>query len=348
MAISSGVVLDYFLNTGISDAIVLVYTITGSLYSQSKSNPDGTFNISIPDGYASLYYIPVKDGYIGYTMKYLSDDTIISLFLRQNTLGAPNISGTYSFTFDNDILYTGNTVRDIKASPCHIYVATNGGLDIIDINTIENVGYIVYSGGFNCIALNKGYCAKSPVLLGTTNSGVLEFPIPRSYDSSNKNQTNSLRLKWAASNNRLLSNIVTSIDQNLTNNYVIGTVSGIDFYTTSGARYYFQYNSELDTDCCAISEFNDLYYSPTNSGVYVKYSPVTSNWSSVDYIVKLSGTGDNPFPLLSNYINDIAITSISGQNSVFLATQSGLVAYDENRSNLNVSASGAKLIRNYP
>lgn len=347
MAISSGIVLDLDTNLGVSGARVFVYTSSASLYSQGICTPVGTFNISIPDNQSSIVFVPMQIGYKGYSVCAPSYDPPMSLFMRKDS-NQPNISGAGTLNFIDPILITSNNINDIKASPCNMYIATQEGLDILDINTFKNVGYISYSGGFNCITLNKNYCSNSNVLLGTSNSGVLEFIMSDVYDTYGENLTSLLKPKWSLNNGSLLSNKVTCIDQNLQNSYLVGTNSGIDYYSSSGIRYYSQYPIDLDTKVCRISEFDDLYYSPIGSGMYAKYATVTGNWIDPDYKVNLSGTGLYPFPLLTNYINDIKLTSISGNNSIFLATQSGLVYYNENRVDLNVSASGAYLVLEYP
>jgi hypothetical protein len=330
----------------IRDAKVLVYQPNNTTaYDEAISLPDGQFTINLPDTNEYMIYIPMKRDYIGYSLS-TNNIGFISLFMRQQPNEFAYSGGTDRLNLLNSVLYTGQIVTDVKASPTHIYITTCGGLDILDKNTYENVGYALYSGGFSCLSLNENYVTKSNIYLGTTTSGVLSFLIPSGYDSSNKNVSNLLIEKWTLSNNNILSNKVTCIDQNSSNIYLVGTNSGVDYYN-GNIRYSHQYDLELDTKCCSISNYNDVYYSPTNSGLYVKYTP-TSNWSNPDYKVVLSGTGLNPFPLLTNYINDIDIKSISGSNSVFLATNSGIIYYNENRADLNITASGSKLISKYP
>lgn len=135
------------------------------------------------------------------------------------------------------------------------------------------------------------------------------------------------------------------MDRSYTNDVVIGTISGVDYFTPSGVRYFHDFLAPIGVTACAVSDLGDVYYSPTNSGLYVKYSP-NSDWTEPDYKVELSGI--YPFPIQSNIINDIKLTSISGQNIIFLATRSGLLCYEEYRSNLNISAANAKIFNNFP
>lgn len=343
MATNSGIVLDYFTNMPISNVVVVSETLISGLYSQTTSYPDGRFSLNCPtSGY--ITYMPIKNGYIGYSTTLPYNESNFSLYMRTE----PNIfslSGTGYLNLNMATLFTGQTVTDIKSSPSHIYITTLGGLDILDINTYDNVGYVLYDSGFTCLSLNKDYTNKSSVLLGTSNSGVLDFPIPLTY-SGTINLTSLLKNKWNSDAGNLTSNKVTCIDQTTSGTYLVGTNSGVDYFYRN-TRYSHNYGLNLDTKCCKISKFNDLYYSPTNSGLYVKYEP-NDNWIEPDYKVLISGTGVYPFPSLTNYINDVDIKSILGSNSVFIATNSGLLYYDENRLDLNISASGTKIINKYP
>jgi len=347
LATSSGIVLDFYTNYPIEGATILL-GVSGTMpYSSAVSSPIGTFTLSSPsDPYAEISTLPIKIGYIGYSSVLSNSDSFITLYLREEIQERVNISGVGNLNFFESTLVTGQKINDIKASPYYIFVATVGGLDIVEINTLKNVGYIKYDGGISCISLNKNYSNDSEILLGTSNSGVVYFSLP--YTWSGRNLSSRLRQKWSATQAKLTSNYVTCIDQTISGEYLIGTNSGIDYYNISGTRYKHEYGMELNTDCCKISEFNDLYYSPRESGVYIKYGTPLVDWTFPDYTVTLSGTGSYPFPLLSNKINDIDLKSVSGSNSVFIASLSGLLYYDENRFNLDATASGAILITNYP
>lgn len=347
MATSSGIVFDFYTEIGIPNVSILTYLENNaSPYSSGVSMPDGYYSLDIPNSYEKISYVTVKTGYIGYNITTTTNQVEVNLCMRQNDQ-LYNVSGTVGYNLNPSSLYTGSSIIDLKKSPTHLYVLTDGGLDILDINTYENVGYILTSTNLTCLTLNSNYAHRSSVLLGTSISGVLEFPIPNSFDVLNKNFSSLVKSKWSSTNNKLLSNKVTCIDQNINNEVIIGTNSGIDFYSISGIRYNSEYGLDLNTSCCKVSNHGDLYYSPLGSGVYVKYLP-DSDWVEPDYKVVLSGTGDHPFPLLSNYINEVDLNSVSGGNDVFIASTSGLIFYQEDRGDLNISASGAVLIEHYP
>lgn len=345
--VNSGIVLDYYSEAGISGATVLAYTITGSsIHASGVSSSLGTFTLLCEDTDSDLIYIPLKINFIGYSIVLPINQSEITLYVREEPYPI-NISGTGNINISSSTLKTSQKINDIKSTSCHLYIATSGGLDILDINTLENSGYISYSGGFTSMAITSGGCFDSSILLGTSNSGILEFNIPDEYIGS-LNLYPLLQPKWNSGSGTLLSNSVQCIDKNIYGSYIIGTNSGIDYYSYGGVRYYHSYGLELSTDCCGISDFEDLYYSPNGSGVYAKYGPIVSNWTTPDYRITESGTGNNPFPLLSNYINDLDLTSNSGSNSVFIASTRGFIAYDENRGDLDATASGATLVLNYP
>lgn len=348
MVTKSGIVLDYDTNIGISGALVHVYTSTGTgLLTSTGCSPIGTFTVNIPDTVnADLIYVPLKPNYRGYTRQLSRHNNFTNLFLRQ-ILGQPSIENV-NLNLYNTGLVTSVVTRDIIASPTHYYIVTDNGLDIIDVNTLYNVGYTVRSGGYTSIALDRSVSTASGVYLGTSDSGVFRFNIPASYDINNRDISGLIFSSYSVASGNLLSDNVQCLHINKRGELGIGTPSGIDFQSISGHKKH-QYTAWTGTKDVFVSEYGDIYYSPTGSGLHVKYAPIASDWLTPDYFIVLSGTGPNPFPLLTNYINDIAVTSISGDtnNHVFLATESGLMYYQED-SDLNISATAAKLVRQLP
>lgn len=348
MVTKSGIILDYDTNEGVSGALLHVYTSTGTtLLTSTGCSPIGTFTVTIPDSVDSdLIYVPLFPNKRGYTRQLSKNNNFINLYLR-NVSGVPDIENL-NLSLHNTGLVTSLIVRDIISSPTHYYVVTDNGLDIIDVNTLFNVGYITRSGGFTSIALDRTISTSSGVYLGTTNSGVYKFNIPATYNINNRDISSLLSSAYSVQQSNLLSNTVQCLHINKRGELAVGTPSGIDFLSISGRRSH-SYNTWSGTSDVFVSDYGDLYYSPTGSGLHVKYAPIAGNWVSPDYYIILSGTGPNAFPLLSNYINDIAVTSVSGDtnNHVFLATQSGLMFFQED-ANLNTSAANAKLIRSFP
>lgn len=348
MVTKSGIVLDYDTNLGISGAVIHVYTVTGTnILTSGVCSPVGTFSIDIPDSVSSnLIYIPVKYNYRGYSRQFDTNVSFLNLFLR--SVIAPISVNTVNLNLYNTGLVTSVQVRDIVSTPTHYYIITDNGLDVIDANTLYNVAYSTRSGGYTSIALDRNISTSSGVYLGTESSGVYTFNIPNEYDLNDRDISSLIGGIYTLTSGNILSNNIECLHLNSRGELGVGTLSGIDFYTISGRKSH-TYVSWTGTNAIFVSDYGDLYYAPTNSGLHVKYGSIGSNWTNPDYYVILSGTGPNPFPLLSNYINDISITSISGDqnNCVFVATESGLMYYQED-SNLNISASGAKLIRSIP
>lgn len=349
MVLNSGIVLDYDTNLPHVGVRVDAYSITGAnLLDTTTTDPVGVFYLDIPDTIQSgVFYTPVISGYKLYTRAFPVTVGFINLFTR-STSNLPNVSGVGNINLLNTGLVTSLNVRDITNTPTHYYAITDHGLDIIDANTNHNVGYIQYPGGFTAIALTREAPTGSGVYVGTASSGIYKFNIPNSYDPNSRDISGLLSRLYYVEANNITSNEVGCLHLNLRGELLAGTLSGVDFYTTSGRKKHL-YSGASGTDCCFCTEYQDLYYSPAGSGLHVKYGPIESDWTLPDYEATLSGTGIYPFPLLTNYINDIAVTAVSGANNnhVFLATKSGLVWYQED-SNLNVSASGASLLRRLP
>jgi len=346
MVISSGIVLDSYSNVGVSGVTISVYSVTGTVVlATAIGDSNGYFEVDIPNSSTDFIYTPYKPGHKGFSRVCSPNLTYLNLFVNLE-FPIQTYSGTEILNLFNTGLVTSLVINDIAATPCNYYIATNNGLDIIDVNTLNNVGYFVRSGGYSSIALSRDSCTRSGVFLGTTNSGVYRFAPPQDFDLQSRSLSGSLfTLTNSISQGNLNSNNIQCLDINSRGERLIGTASGIEVITLSGRRSH-NYPTAIGTTACVLSNEGDVYYSPTNSGLYVKYSPIASDWVEPDYKVVLSGTGVNPFPLLSNYINSVRVTSVSGtsNNSVFLATRSGFIAYTED-VNLNISASGSLLIR---
>lgn len=341
MATSSGVVLDYLSNLAVRDATVYLFDSANTLYATALTNPQGVFSISKPATPQQLTYTAHKDGYNSFSLNLNQASSFVTLNLNpQNPI---SVSGSI-LSVRKAAISTGSEVKDVKETPVHFYVLTEGGLDVVERSSLENVAYL-QGTDFSSIGLLRGVTSSSGVLIGTT-SGVLEFKVPTTYTGGSLQSL--ITNKFNVANGRLLTNNPLKISKNIGGDTVIATSSGIDYINIFGTRYFSQFPSNINVTALALAEDGSIYYSPSNSGVYVKSAPITANWTLPDYQVLLSGTGSYPFPLLSNYINDIEISVTPSGNSVALATRSGIVIYDEYLPNLNISASGAKLIRNYP
>jgi hypothetical protein len=223
------------------------------------------------------------------------------------------------------ILLTSDIVRDTKSSPCHCFVITESGLDVIDIDKLENAGYISYSGGFTSLSVLRDRCDKNNILLGTSNSGIVEFE----YTTTTGEMTEDLEVLFETP--LLPSNNIICLDRKESVPLCVGTTSGITVITSGGDAYSHICNCSVTS--CFVTSSGDVYYSPLNSGIYVKYGPITSGWTTPDYYLNSTST-----PALSgNRVNSVKVTKSGTDNHVFLATNSGISAYSENRGSISSS-----------
>lgn len=228
----------------------------------------------------------------------------------------------------DQLLITSTGVNSITSNACYVFVATSSGLDIFDPDSKSNLAYALVSGGCNDIYVGFEKCYDSNVFIATSLSGVVGL-----YFNENSSNNITSSISGVYSNPTIPYNNVTCLDLNSSGEFAIGSVSGISYINTSGSVYNHVFTTAVDS--CKITQSGDVYYSPSNSGLYVKYAPITSNWSSPDYILNNLST-----PSLSgNTVNDIEVVynSISGSYELFLATNSGAALISENRSNISSS-----------
>lgn len=350
MALVSGILLDYYTNEYVPNANVYAFTTSGGdLIGSTTADPVGMFSLDVPVSSGKISYVAsVSSHDVSYSVSYEPYNNFINLFVRSSTSPGLTISGGAHFNINNSMLTTSAKVVQLLPTVSNMFAATVAGLDIIDFNTNSNVGYVERDGGFTSLVFIRNNSLGGDLLLGTSNSGVYRLELPVIFDSNSRDYTNSIGGIYSYSTSGLTSDNIMCMNSNSNDDILIGTDSGIDYYTNSGTtRYYLDYIGITGTSCCFISEYGDLYYSPVGSGLHVKYGPITDNWYSPDYVVVESGTGDYDFPLESNYINDVSVTSMSGGNHVFVASTSGFLYYEE-AVDLNISASGSTLITNYP
>lgn len=341
MVTNSGIVLDYTTNVGIFNAKVVALTSSGAVLATVSTDPCGVFSANIGEHTGEVIYIPVKENYGGLTKQHKSYIPWIDLYLlSSNDIQPSGISYINSYNLP---LSTSSRIRNAVSNKVNLYAITEGGLDIIDLNTYTNVGYINYSGGFTAIDFYTNEKIELGVLLGTSNSGVCEFIFPATYDIENRDKTFLLKTKFKSDSilYDIQSDKVDCISRNYFNDLIIGTESGVDYYSRSGVHYYHSYGSNIGTTCCHITDSGDLYYSPANSGIYIKFNPILDDWFTVDYIVEVGGTPD--FGILTNKINNIDVKTISGENYIYLATASGVLWYKELKTDLNLTANEAKI-----
>ena len=328
MVTRSGTVYDIATSGTISGAEIYVLKVSGTeLHDSTTSSGNGTFSIDV-DPSQDVLYLPFKQGYRGYKAIRPSAEDDLSLYLSSGTGGIPQSGNVFTSLVDACIL-TSNNVVDLTGTPCSLYAITDSGVDIIKKDGFINQGYAVLNSGISAIDVYRGGCDTVRVLLGYTPSGVLGFE----YSASSGNVGDFYNELETITSSGLLSNpniycIHSSQDQD---EFSVGTSGGIDFVSDLGVVY-----SHLITEgvtSCFLTPSGDLYYSPTESGMYVKYGPIISSWSSPDYILN-SGTT----PAFSgNRINDIEVVNVSGINHVFMATNSGIGVYREKRNAISGS-----------
>lgn len=318
----SGTVKDYFSGVGISGAEVNSISVTGtSFFDSVTSSGGGQFNIEVPNS-GQVIYIPYKQGFRGYTKQLANFVDDVDLYLRSGTSAAPTVSGSVFASIYDAVLTTSTDVRDVKSTPCHAVAITSAGVDIFDPTSKTNIGYISRSGGYSAVYVDPNICQDVQVYLGTATSGLFRLDL-----EENSGDLSSFLVPSFST----ASLNIRTLDGNSSGDLAIGTASGIDVVTSSGI---FSHNSGTPVETCKIDESGDLYYSPTGSGLYVKYGPIGASWSSPDYVLN-----DSSIPsILSNIVNDIEIvTVVSGNNFVFLATNSGINTYEEVRATITGS-----------
>lgn len=323
---TKGRVLDYFTETPVSGVDVFVLgNVTSGVLASGTTTSSGTFNfttISGSDDFLTFY--PSLSGYVGYSRfveRYLDN---IDLYVKPKTY----ISTISSFEFFDSPLKTSWNVNKLTTTPCELFALTDNGFDVIDSNTLQNVCSTVISGGVNTLGIFRQQCDDQLLYFTVPSSGVYSYTLSGSYNLNNILDEATLTYEGPTS---LLSNNVILLDKNESNDLAIVSDSGIDYYDGAlSTRSFSQFTTPVDS--IQVSTSGDLYYSPSGSGIYVKYKP-TSNWTSEDYFLNSTTT-----PALSgNVVNDLEVLNTPSGYTLFLATNSGVSIIDENRSNISSS-----------
>ena len=316
----SGSVYDYYTNLPVSGINILTFDSSQQLLASGVSNASGIYTISYSNFSGGINtYVPISSGYVGYSRSIEDYVSPIDLIIRNKNYStdAENIN------LVDSVLKTSWNVIEGKGNLCNVFVTTDNGLDIIDPNTFSNKGYITISGGFNSLGLSRNECSDSFLYLGTSISGVYRYLIPEEFNQNN--QTNSLQLFKQVPD--INSNTITALDRNESNTVSVGTISGLDIIFEDNTRYKTQFDNSISS--VFLTQSGDVYYSPQGSGLYVKYLPA-SDWNNPDYVLDLSSTPSLP----GLVVNDIEVQTSPSGNYVYLATNSGVFTYWENRNNI--------------
>lgn len=333
MTTRSGTVKDSETDLPISG--VTVYVIpenSNSIMSSGVSDAYGLYSLTV-SGSDFLVYIPYKEGYRGYSRHLQPDIDNITLYLSSGSIN-PQASGSFVTNLFNAPLTTSTHILDLAATPCNIFAITDGGLDIIDTNTFLNQGY-VNALNYKCIYVKEDQCDGLSLVIGTSTSGLLHLD----FNTTLTGDLGSLVFKSPTYITN--SDDIDVIDVNISGTYLVGTQSGITYFNPQQQSFVHDFAGGVSA--AKLTNSGDAYYSPTGSGLLVKYLP-TQNWSSVDY--ELTSSGTSPLQLPSDTINDIEISEVSGSIHVFIATTSGIFFYEENRNSIGTSQSGSLTLGN--
>lgn len=322
-----GRVLDFFSDLPVSGVEVFVLgTVTSGVLASGVTTSSGTWDFPTISGTEELIiYYPLSSGTVGYSRAIERHVDNVDLYIR--TLSYSGISPAFSFTPTS--LLTSWNVLDIVTTPCHLYVITDNGLDIVDSNTLENVNSTRISGGVTSIAVYREQCENQELYICLPESGVYSYSLSGSFPS--ESILNEMLLVYSEPD--ILSNNISFMDKNFNNDLALASESGVDFYPgAASVRSFSQYPAAIGNTAIRVSTSGDVYYSPTNSGLYVKYAP-NANWTSPDYFLNSSTT-----PALSgNIINDLELQVTTSGYIVYLATNSGITIYEEDRNNISAS-----------
>lgn len=342
----SGHILDLDTDLPVKDISYCILGTDFSVLASGKSNEIGAFQEEILPTTQKIMYLITDTECIGYNRVVNSGISNIVLFVKLGLTSSASVSGGGKSFLLNAPLTTSTNVIAVDENVMNIFVATDSGFDIIDINTLENIGYYDFGSSITSISIDNT-TSLSGVLLGTTNSGVLEFNMPDQLMGRDLSSYITTKYKTSqAGAYSITSDNVQCISRSDQAEYLVGTESGVDYYTKDYYRRSHSYGEGVGTTACRITHSGDVFYSPTNSGLYVKHAPISADWSSPDYIINVGNSYG--FDINSNFINDIEVTPTASGNLVFVATTSGALIYLENVDDLSVSISGSKYVIKYP
>jgi hypothetical protein len=215
-------------------------------------------------------------------------------------------------------------VYQIYTDEYHVYVASNNGIGIYDIETERVYAHILYDGYFTSV-----YGNDDKVFFGTNNYGVKYINKTCVSGSIDSPYSLSTCLLDYLSSPDITSNKIRYIHCN--NDYIgIVTNSGIDFVKLN-PQINISSTTVTSGNKCFVTSNGNLYYtlSGTNGYSINKINICLCDWSIPDVVY-------NSFD--NKQINDIFITedtsSNNTNNTVFAATNSGVYVVDEESSQI--------------
>ena len=245
----------------------------------------------------------------------------------------PSASGTiYNFE------YTGFTLNQIWKDDDYVYVVHNVGLEVIEIDSEEKIAYIEPSFGFNSV-----WASDSMVFLGTTFSGIkyIEKTCISGTVLTPENLITCLTDYTPPYG--ITSQNIRYIHGN--SDYIMWcTDLGVDVYRAEPYGYR-SFTTVSGAQKCFMTSIGRFYYTTvsgaTVSGIDYLWSLNRLNNSLTDWTVPdySYSTGINILPV-GLEINDIFVTESTAangiDNTVFIATSSGVFVIDEGNLNYNV------------
>jgi hypothetical protein len=244
----------------------------------------------------------------------------------------------YQWLGVTELIITDSELRQVYIDLNYVYTATVSGMNIYEIDSENLIAFVPYYYGFNSVCGND-----DRVFLATPGGGIKyinkmcisgnEFAPINLIDCLNNYNDfalTSANIRYLNCNNDLL---------------VCCTDLGVDVISSGTLGHYRTNLTEyLDVYKCFISSVGKTYYTTiidNHETIDVVYN-TSNNWSTPDY--RWSTNGD----VLSSgiNINDIYVTegtSISGYNTLFVATTSGAYVIDEYNSNYNIFLIGTDI-----
>lgn len=237
-----------------------------------------------------------------------------------------------------------NNVLDVTADDTYYYVSTDLGIDVIRQDTWVRSAYVTSGGGFTSLALSSGY------LYAGKNGGIYRW---QTSALANNTAPGSARYTTATSpalgNQNILrlsaieiANKVYVVSSTLTMAQIIKDELGTPTIVKATIAGGFTNNSAV------LTSDGSLYYdmringgSNTDGAILVKYNAIAQvadwNWSgaSVDYgsdWAPLHGTDIPRRTFTGLKVTEGTSTANSGNNTIFVETEDGLVVVQENRT----------------
>lgn len=248
-----------------------------------------------------------------------------------------------------------NNVLDVTADSTYYYVATDLGIDVIRQDTWVRTAYITSGGGFNTLAVANDY------IYAGKNGGIYRWQI-----STLTNNTALGSVRYSTSTTPALGNQnIQRLNVNIIASKVYIAVStptyahiikdeqgSVSIVKASIAGGYTNNGAVLSDDGALYYDMRTNGSSLTDGAILVKYNAITmtSDWTgwtaaSVDYgtdWAPLHGPNPSRSFFTGLKVTTGTSTSNSGNNTIYVETEDGLMIIQENRT-----TPGSSTITNY-